>query len=1062
MSLTVAQLVARVTADTSGFYKSMAVMNSSLVRTGGLAGRIFAGVGLATGAAGIMSLRAAGNYQQAMNILAATSGAGAAGMKKLDAQAIALGRDFKLPSVSAKDAADAMTELGKAGLSVKDILAATRGTLQLAVAGNIAFTDSAKIVSKTLKAFQLDGGAATKIANLLSAGVNASTAEMDDLAYGMQNASAQFEGAGYSVDTLVVALSALVDRGLSGEQAGTALKVMLQRLESPTKKAAALMDDLGVHIADASGKILPLPNIVAQLTKGFKELNPIQRQQALNTIFGARANQAMAKLLGIGAKGWEDYKKRIVGTNSAQKIAEARTKGFNGALNALGSAVETLGIQLGKELLPVAEKLIRKLAAFVDGIDPAKVVAFFRAIKDNMVALYDMVAGSDKATIAVKSLVLALGSMFIMVQVANWVLALRAAFVALSASLWTNPIVLIVAALVALGYALYQAYQRNAEFRRIVNETFAYLRDVVLPILIQFGRKVIETFNNIKATVGPILTQLKNNIMTVFNAIAGFIRTNQEAIKQYLSAAWKIISTVIATQVRNIISIIKIFAAIFRGDWSTVWTEIKAITSRMLQQLVTVVKGFFSLFLAAGKLILAGLWAGIVQGWNFIKLFFSSLGSAIAGFFSGAGSWLIEAGKSIISGLFAGMMQKWETVKGWVTGLGSWIKEHKGPPATDAQLLVQAGQLIMGGLLNGMKQAWNQIQLWLNGRSAKIHDMVTQMQHAVEEATQGLVDAFKAMIQKALDEYDRITEEHVGKNQKLLDSLVSDHDLAEFKKRMADAKQELQDAKNAVIILGGSFKLPTITQSEGESDADFLARKTAEEEAYRQDFIQKQVEANQRVEDAQAAFDELQYEKRKAALEKKAAKEEENWKTQREKGRTSLENQLNDLVKALAEHPGKWRFYQNKVLKVIDSFLGPFMKSGRGLGTAFANGLDQAREDVEKAAKKLAQAAKDYMPSSPAKKGPLSELPDFTDYMLRGFDARPVNAAMQSLVRPSALPINSLAGSGTSLGLPWGSSNQGNVTNQTIIVEGSLIRETDAEEYIFQKISTGQANGRTV
>src|SRR3990167_8282437 len=152
MSLTVAQLVARLTADTSGFYRAMAIANSSMLRTGGIISRVSAGAGLAVLGMGIISLRAAGNFQQSLNLLQAVSGATTKQLGDLRGEAIALGKDFKLPNVSAKDAALAMVELSKGGLSVTRTLRATRGALQLGLAANMDFAQSAQLVARALKA----------------------------------------------------------------------------------------------------------------------------------------------------------------------------------------------------------------------------------------------------------------------------------------------------------------------------------------------------------------------------------------------------------------------------------------------------------------------------------------------------------------------------------------------------------------------------------------------------------------------------------------------------------------------------------------------------------------------------------------------------------------------------------------------------------------------------------------------------------------------------------------------------------------------------------------------
>ncbi|HEY7413599.1 MAG TPA: phage tail tape measure protein, partial [Ktedonobacteraceae bacterium] len=336
----------------------MAVANASMVRTGSIISRIAAGAGLAVTGIGFVAIKSAANFQQSMNILQAVSGATTNQMNAMRTEAIGLGKDFNLPNVSAKDAAEAMVQLSKAGLSTKDVLGSTRGVLQLGLAANLGFADSADIVARSLKMFNLSGDQSSKIANLLAAGANASTASIGDLALGLQNAGGQFASAHQPIETLVTALTELTDRGLSGELAGTALKTMMIRLESPTKKAAGVMKELGVSIYDSHKNVLPLRDIIGQFQVGLKGASDETKNMALNTIFGTRANQAMFKLLDAGVLGYDNYQKRIVGTNAAQKMAEAQTKGLNGAVGALGSAFETLAIEIGTPFLGALEGVV--------------------------------------------------------------------------------------------------------------------------------------------------------------------------------------------------------------------------------------------------------------------------------------------------------------------------------------------------------------------------------------------------------------------------------------------------------------------------------------------------------------------------------------------------------------------------------------------------------------------------------------------------------------------------------------------------------------------------------
>ena len=73
-------------------------------------------------------------------------------------------------------------------------------------------------------------------------------------------------------------LAAFADNGIRGSDAGTSLKVMLQRLVPTTAKAKDTMADLGLEFEDAHGNILPVTEIAQRLQdrlKGLSEAQPL-------------------------------------------------------------------------------------------------------------------------------------------------------------------------------------------------------------------------------------------------------------------------------------------------------------------------------------------------------------------------------------------------------------------------------------------------------------------------------------------------------------------------------------------------------------------------------------------------------------------------------------------------------------------------------------------------------------------------------------------------------------------------------------------------------------------
>ena len=104
-----------------------------------------------------------------------------------------------LPATSAKDAADAMLELSKAGLSVNDTMAAAKGVLQLSAAAQIGNAEAALITANALNMFKLSGDKATLVADLLAAGANKSSADIQQMADALQMAGNVAANAGLSI-----------------------------------------------------------------------------------------------------------------------------------------------------------------------------------------------------------------------------------------------------------------------------------------------------------------------------------------------------------------------------------------------------------------------------------------------------------------------------------------------------------------------------------------------------------------------------------------------------------------------------------------------------------------------------------------------------------------------------------------------------------------------------------------------------------------------------------------------------------------------------------------------
>lgn len=359
----------RFLGDASGAVRASSQVTDSMKGIGRVAKVAFATVGLAAAVGIGKAINAAAAFEETLNVLQAQSGATNKEMKQISELAKQLGADLTLPATSAKDAAEAMLELSKGGLTLKDTMDAARGSLELSAAANISNADAASIVARQLNAFGLAGKEAITVVDTLANAANFSTGEITDFALGLQQSSAVAKMYGLTLQQTTGALALFANKGIVGSDAGTLLKRTLQTLDPQSKKSADLMKELGLHTVEYSDGTLNLNKTIDLFTQQLGKLDPKQRRTTINQLAGSDAARGWFILLSHGSKTFQHYVDVMSKSGTAHKLAEARTKGFHGALEGLKSTLETVGINLGEKLIPKLTDYIRKLSSAIGWVD---------------------------------------------------------------------------------------------------------------------------------------------------------------------------------------------------------------------------------------------------------------------------------------------------------------------------------------------------------------------------------------------------------------------------------------------------------------------------------------------------------------------------------------------------------------------------------------------------------------------------------------------------------------------------------------------------------------------
>ena len=398
-------ITVRLLADTSNFTAGMAKVSgesqkaaTTMEAAGGKTKLITTGVaaaGVAATALGVAAIKMAADFDASMSTVQANTGASADEMAQLRQAAIDAGADTVY---SATESADAINELGKAGLSTSDILSGgLSGALNLAASDGMAVGDAAELMATTLKQFNLTGAESTQVADALAAGAGKAVGSAHDLGLALNQAGMVSHSFGISMQETTGTLAAFAKSGMIGSDAGTSLKTMLISLANPSTKASNLMQELGINAYDAQGKFIGLSGLAGVLKDKLSGLSQEQRNQALATIFGTDAIRAANVLYEQGAEGIDDWTKAVSESGFAAEQAAARNNNLKGDLENLSGSFESLMISLGEGGQGPLRSLVQMLDTLVDGFSqlPAPVqqgIVLFTALAGGSVALHKAMA----------------------------------------------------------------------------------------------------------------------------------------------------------------------------------------------------------------------------------------------------------------------------------------------------------------------------------------------------------------------------------------------------------------------------------------------------------------------------------------------------------------------------------------------------------------------------------------------------------------------------------------------------------------------------------------------
>jgi len=304
------------------------------------------------------------NFDKSMSEVQAATHETAGNMDLLRDSAVEAGADT---AFSASEAAGGIKELAKAGVDTQSIInGGLSGALSLAASDNIEVAKAAEIAASAMTQFKLSGEEVPHIADLLAAGAGKAQGGVEDLGEALNQSGLVANGVGLTIEETTGALTAFASAGLTGSDAGTSFKTMLQALTPNSKEAAKLMEDLGISAYDANGSFVGMSEYAGILQGALKGMTDEQRNATLETIFGSDAVRAANILYAEGADGIQQWEQAVNDAGYAAETAAAMQDNLSGDLEKLGGAFDTVFLKSGSGANDVLRTFVQTTEDFVD------------------------------------------------------------------------------------------------------------------------------------------------------------------------------------------------------------------------------------------------------------------------------------------------------------------------------------------------------------------------------------------------------------------------------------------------------------------------------------------------------------------------------------------------------------------------------------------------------------------------------------------------------------------------------------------------------------------------
>lgn len=546
--------------------------------------------------------------------------------------------------MAADDIAKIVAAGGQAGIARQDLMQFAEDAVKMGVAFDVTAEQAGDMMAKWRSAFKLNQQDVVALADKINYLGNTTAASAPLISDVVTRIGPLGEIGGVASGEIAALGASMIATGVQSDVAATGIKNLILGMtagEGATKSQAAAFQQLGFDAADMAKRMqTDAKGAIMDVFRALQSLPKDQQASVLADLFGKESIGAIAPLLTNLDALESNFKKvgdasQYAGSMEAEYQARSRTTANQ--LQLAKNAIVAVGIGIGSALLPAINGVLNAIIPVVSAF--ANWAQQNQGIVQTMVALAASFAG---VLLAARSL-LAIRAGFNMLKETarlfytvnqNGQIVLRGAAMAsnifkaglsglgtafrlaatgaraLALALMANPIIAIVAVIIAVVAAIIYFWNTNEQFRAAI----------------------IAIWNNIVAFG-----------MSLFSALAAFFTGVWNGIGAIATAVWNAIMAVATTVVSVIMDIVSAFGAFFAG----VWNGCMAIAAAVWDAI--------SSFVSAAASVIEGIISALVDyissAWDSAVAAVQSFASSVMDAIGNAVDWAMDKWNSLVNAL---------------------------------------------------------------------------------------------------------------------------------------------------------------------------------------------------------------------------------------------------------------------------------------------------------------------------------------------------------------------------------------------------------------------------